>query len=162
MPKKVFFSFHFAKDVNRANVVRNSWVFRGIQDAGFMDKAEFEKIQRIGEGAVKRWIDQQLKGTSVTVVLIGEETLDRPYVRYEIEESYRKGNAIVGVKIGKIKDLRTGLTSISQSPIKLIGTDSYGNSLWFNQIASNVYDYVLHDGYNNLGKWIESATSRKI
>ena len=30
--KNIFFSFHYENDVNRANVVRNSWVIRGNKD----------------------------------------------------------------------------------------------------------------------------------
>ncbi|GKV70602.1 hypothetical protein NCCP2716_31000 [Sporosarcina sp. NCCP-2716] len=162
MSKKVFFSFHFGNDVGRANVARNSWVTQGRESTGFVDKAEFEKIQRISERAVKQWIDSQLNGTSVTVVLIGSETFDRPYVKYEIEQSYKKGNAIIGVKVGGIKDLRTGLTSTSQSTLKVIGNDVTGKTLWFNEIASGIYDYVSDEGYQNLGKWILNARSIKV
>ncbi|MBQ5557445.1 MAG: TIR domain-containing protein [Aeriscardovia sp.] len=42
-----------------------------------------------------RWVDNQLDGTSVTVVLIGSETLNRPFVQYEICESIQRGNAVV-------------------------------------------------------------------
>lgn len=162
MSKKAFFSFHFGNDVSRANVVRNSWVTQGRESAGFIDKAEFEKIQRISERAVKQWIDSQLNGTSVTVVLIGAETFDRPYVKYEIEQSYKKGNAIIGVKIGGVKDMRTGLTSTSQSAVKIVGKDVHGKMLWFNEIASGIYDYALDDGYRNLGSWILNARPKSI
>jgi len=35
-----------------------------------MDKAEWESIKRTGTQAIEKWIDKQLNGTSVTVVLI--------------------------------------------------------------------------------------------
>jgi len=41
MARSVFFSFHYENDINRAMIVRNSWVTKGIQEAGFKDKAEF-------------------------------------------------------------------------------------------------------------------------
>lgn len=84
MARRVFFSFHYDNDINRSMTVRNSWVTQGKEAAGFVDKAEFEKIKRTGETAVHNWIDNQLNGTSVTVVLIGSETLNRPFVQYEI------------------------------------------------------------------------------
>lgn len=43
MARKVFFSFKY-EDFSRANVVRNSWVTQGKEAAGFIDKAQFEKI----------------------------------------------------------------------------------------------------------------------
>lgn len=68
MARRVFFSFHYDNDVNRSMVVRNSWVIPGKEAAGFIDKAEFEKMKRQGDQAVRSWIDRQLEGTSVTVM----------------------------------------------------------------------------------------------
>ena len=84
MARRVFFSFHYDNDINRSMTVRNSWVTQGKEAAGFIDKAEFEQIKRQGDTAVHNWIDKQLEGTSVTVVLIGSETLKRPFVQYDI------------------------------------------------------------------------------
>ena len=91
MPRRVFFSFHY-DDVVRAMNVRNSWVVRGDNEpVGFIDKAAFEVVERQGDAAIKRWIDAQMNGTSVTVVLIGTNTWSRPYVQYEIEQSLYQG-----------------------------------------------------------------------
>ena len=154
MARRVFFSFHYDNDVWRANTDRNSWVTQGKEAAGFIDKAEFEKIRRTGDRAVKNWIDEQLIGTSVTVVLIGSETLDRPFVQYEIEASRRRGNAIIGVTIGGIKNQYQN-TSQSQSKYTQI------NGVWFDEIIDGFYDYVSENGYSNMGIWIESAARKK-
>lgn len=45
MARRVFFSFHYDEDVNRSMIVRNSWVIQGKEAAGFIDKAEFEKLK---------------------------------------------------------------------------------------------------------------------
>lgn len=67
MARRVFFSFHYERDIWRVNQVRHTWVTKGdIEEAGYIDAADFEKVERQGEEAVKRWIDNQLKGTSVT------------------------------------------------------------------------------------------------
>ena len=87
MARRVFFSFHYDNDINRSMIVRNSWVTQGKEAAGFIDKAEFEKMKRKGEKEVYKWIDKQLEGTSVTVVLIGAETLSRPFVQYEAADA---------------------------------------------------------------------------
>jgi len=73
MARRAFFSFKY-KDVSRAMVVRNSWVTQGTQAAGFIDAADFEKVKRQGDAVIQKWIDDQLKGTSVTVVLVGQHT----------------------------------------------------------------------------------------
>src|SRR4051794_34497430 len=80
MPRKVFFSFHYERDVRRVVQVRNSWVVRAKGEAQpFHDKAEFEEAKKRA-GGIEKWIEEQMKGTSVTVVLFGAETYDRPWV----------------------------------------------------------------------------------
>lgn len=140
MSRRVFFSFEYG-DVSRAMVVRNSWVCQGRDAAGFIDAADFEAIKRQGDDAVRRWIDNQLKGTSVTVVLVGAKTCDSKWVKYEIEKSIEIGNGLLGVDISKIKDLQ-GNTSdcCGQLP------KGYPFYRWFRD-----------GGYNNLGDWIEKA-----
>lgn len=73
MARKVFFSFKY-DDVQRAMNVRNSNVITGAIKSGFVDKAEFEEVERKGDSAIKAWIDKQLDGTTVTVVLVGANT----------------------------------------------------------------------------------------
>src|ERR1039458_7214083 len=94
MARKVFFSFHHKGDILKVGQIRNSWLTKG-SDCGFVDAADWESIKRQGDVAVKRWINNQLNGTSVTVVLIGEETSTRPWVLYEIKQSHIKGNGLL-------------------------------------------------------------------
>ena len=147
--RRVFFSFHYGNDVWRANQVRNAWVTKGnFTTAGYVDSADFEKVKRQGELAIHRWIDNQLTNTSVTVVLLGEETLKRPYVQYEIKKSIEKGNKIIGVKINGLKNQKGEIGS-SPNIYELVNGKS------FNNIAHKIYSYSIDDGYSNLGKWIE-------
>jgi len=100
MAKKVFFSFYYERDIWRANQVRNSWVTKpDRQDAGFWDKASWEKVQKEEDEAIKRWIRAQMAGTSVTVVLIGAETSSRKWVKFEVQESYDEGKGMLGIYI---------------------------------------------------------------
>jgi hypothetical protein len=140
MARRVFFSFKY-KDVSRAMVVRNSWVAQGREAAGFIDAANFEKIKRQGDAAIKRWIDGQFQGTSVTVVLVGAKTCSSRWVRYEIEQSKTRGNGLLGIDISKIKDL-SGMTTERCGRIP----EGYDFYLWNND-----------DGYHNMGSWIERA-----
>ena len=79
MIRRVFFSFKY-KDVSRSMVVRNSWVTHDREAAAFVDAADFEAIKKRGDKAIQNWIDGQLKGTSVTVVLVGAETCNSRWV----------------------------------------------------------------------------------
>ena len=140
--RKVFFSFKY-KDVSRAMVVRNSWVAQGKEAAGFIDAADFEELERQGDTAIKNWIDKQLDGTSVTVILVGAKTCDSRWVKYEIEKSIEIGNGLLGIDVSKIKNLQ-GNTSERCGKIPK-GYDFY---LWNND-----------DGYHKMGDWIERAAN---
>lgn len=142
MPRNAFFSFKY-KDVSRAMVVRNSWMTQG-EKKGFIDWAEFEKLKRQGDSAIKNWIDNQLHGTSVTVVLVGKDTCTSRWVKYEIAKSIERGNGLIGIDISKIKDLN-GQTSERCGQIPS-GYDFY----YWNK----------DDGYKNLGVWIETAAKK--
>lgn len=104
MARKVFFSFHYQRDLWRANIVRNSGVIEGIAAAGFYDASLWEEAKRQGDAVVKQLIDAGINGTAVTIVLIGAETANRRYVSYEIEQSIAKGNGLLGIRIDSIKD----------------------------------------------------------
>lgn len=140
MARKVFFSFKY-KDVTRAMVVRNSAITKGKETAGFIDKADFEKIKKQGDQAIRNWIDAQLKGTTVTAVLVGAETCASRWVKYEIEQSIKRGNGLIGIDVSKIKDFE-GQTSERCGKIPA-GYDFY---LWNRD-----------DGHSNLGDWVEKA-----
>ena len=157
MPRKVFYNFHYQNDISRVMTVRKRWVTYGNQSmSGIIDSAEFEKIQRQGDLAIKRWINQQLDGTTATIVLIGEETLKRPYVQYEIMKSAERGNVIIGVYINKILDFNRNI-SAACSKYTIIGKDTHNKAIWFSDIADAIYDYVDDDGYSNLDVWVEDA-----
>jgi antiphage defense system Thoeris ThsB-like protein len=140
MARRVFFSFQY-EDVSRAMIVRNSWVTQGREAAGFIDAADFEKLKKQGDEAIKTWIDDQLDGTSVTVVLVAKDTCDSRWVKYEIEKSKALGHGLLGIDVSKIKDLKGNTTErCGRIPQ---GYDFY---LWNND-----------DGYKNMGDWIEKA-----
>lgn len=153
MTRRVFFSFHYERDNWRAAQVRNSWVTKPDREAaGFWDAAEWEKVKKEGDMAIKRWIDKQLDRTSVTIVLIGAETTSRKWVRYEIIKSLEKGNGIVGIYIHNLKD-KDGSTD-RQGDVNFGKIDGEHE---FSELYPT-YDWIKNKGYDNLGDWIERAT----
>jgi len=153
--RKTFFSFHFGRDAWRAGQIRNSGMFLG-ERAGFLDKAQWEKVKLRGKVAINRWIDEQLLGTSVTVVLIGKETSERDYVNYEMLKSYEKGNGMIGIYIHNVRD-RYGITdNKGKNPFDNYSIVQGGRKVCFSELYST-YDWVNDLGRENLGKWIEKA-----
>ena len=102
--RRVFFSFHYERDIWRASNVRNSNEFDSAAHAGFSDASLWERAKKQGEPEIRRLIQAGLHGTSVTAVLIGAETANRPWVDYEIGESIKRGNGLLGIRIHGIKD----------------------------------------------------------
>lgn len=156
--RRVFFSFYYQRDLWRVNQIRNSnqpWLNKD-ESYGFWDASLWESVRQQGEEAIKRTIEGGLKNTSVSVILIGAETSERKYVNYEIRRSHDLGKGMLGVYIHRMKD-RSGYTDIKgRNPFEDWYIESNGSRTLFSQMYPT-YDYVLHDGYNNLGSWVEDA-----
>ena len=133
MARRVFFSFHYERDIWRASQVRNSWVTKpDREDAGFWDAAAWEEVKKKGDEAIKRWIRDQMNGTSVTVVLIGSETVNRKYVQYEINHSWERGNGLIGIYIHNLKDKNGEKDKKGDDPFKYLGYKGIRTYDWVN------------------------------
>lgn len=157
MVRRVFFSFHYERDIWRANQVRNSWVTKpNRESAGFWDASLWEDAKTKGEAVIKKMIDEGLKNTSVTAVLIGYETSSRKYVNYEIIQSFNRGNGILGIYINQLKDKYGYSDPKGKNPLDLIlTTKNQPLSIYY-----FTYDWVNNDGYNHFADWVETAASR--
>lgn len=122
MAKRVFFSFHY-EDVKtfRVNVVRNHSITKGVREAGFFDASIWEDAELHGNYAVKNLIDNSLNNTTVTCVLIGTETWNRKWVRYEILKSYERKNALIGIHINTIPDKYKHIFIKGSNPFDYLG-----------------------------------------
>ena len=144
MARRVFFSFHYA-DIWRVNVIRNSHIVDGTAVAGFQDGSLWEEAKKKGEIAIKRMIDQAMEGTTVTCVLIGQQTWAREYVEYEIQKSVERRNGLLGIRIHNIKN-QSQHTDFWPGTIPLALTSA----------GAPVYDWDKE----KFGLWIEDAYNR--
>ena len=152
MARQSFFSFRYKKDNWRAGIVRNSWVTQDRKSAGFFDTAEWEEVKKKSDSAIETWIDGQLNGTTVTVVLIGVDTAGKKWINYEITASHKKGNGILGIYVHNIKDSNSNITAKGRNPF-----DDWELKKAGAVVTYPVYDWVVDDGYKNMGDWIEKA-----
>jgi len=156
MARKTFFSFHYQKDIWRAGQVRNSWVTKPDREtAGFFDSAEWEEVKKKDDASIERWIDKQLEGTSVTVVLIGSQTHGRKWINYEITSSWKNNKVLIGIYIHNLKDKDQRTDAKGKNPFEQ-WTFKKGEQI----IQIPVYDWINDDGYNNLGKWVEAVAPK--
>ena len=161
MPRKVFFSFHYKRDAIRAGQVRNSNVVknRAIETSDFIDAAKWEEVQRKGDQAIKDWIAAQLHGTSVTVVLIGAKTAERKWIKYEIDESLKRGNGLLGIYIHNCPLFDNSCDPKGANPFDNLYITKDGVRRRLSEIYKT-YDWINDDGRSNLGSWIEAAAKQ--
>lgn len=119
MARRVFFSFHYQRDIWRVNQIRNIPEITGCAAAGFQDASLWEEAKKKGDAEIKKLIDKGLENTSVTVIFIGAKTAGRKYINYEIEKSIEKGNGIVGIQIHHLKNQDGETDEPGATPAKL-------------------------------------------
>ena len=156
MARKTFFSFHYKPDCWRASQVKNSWVTQERKAAGFFNSVDWEEVKKKNDSDIEKWIDGQLDGTSVTVVLIGQNTASRKWIKYEIKSSYKRGNGLLGIYIHNKENSKGLKSNKGTNEFGEIGKDANGKSVYFS-VNYLCYDWVNDDGYNNMGDWIEKA-----
>ena len=112
-----FFSF-FYEDVKnfKVNVVRKSWLLKNSEYT-FIDGSIWEKEKSKGVTVIKNLIEEGLKKTSVTTVLIGDETASRRWVKYEIVKSFERGNGILGIHINRIRGKDQSISARGLNPL---------------------------------------------
>ena len=151
--KRVYFSFQYQDVADfRANVVRNHKIVGSdSRSAGYLDASIWEEAKKKGDLALKRMINDELEYTSVTVVLIGSETYDRRWVRYEIIKSLQRGNRVIGVHINPIKDKFGVVKTLGSDPFDhlALSISADGNRASPMEHRSGKWiDYGDHEGWN--------------
>ena len=155
--RHVFFSFDW-DDVWRVNQVRFSWVTKGgYTEAGFVDEAEIETLKRSTDEAIRRWIDNQMYGTSGTCVMIGSHTATSKWVKYEIEQSMEKRNGMVGIYIHNVKNKNRLMSTKGRNPFEEPPFNFRPTSSRLVYPCCSYYDWINDNGHENLGSWIEKA-----
>lgn len=157
--KEVFYSFHFDNDVMRVQLIRN---IGSLEENEPVSPNEWEEVKKGGDPAIERWIAATMKNKECVVVLIGEETANRPWVKYEIRKAWQDGKGLVGVYIHNLKcankTRRTGIGTCTQ------GTNPFAQFTVGSQNLSSIvkcYSPSSVDAYGditrNLEAWVNEA-----
>ena len=126
MARRVFYSFHYVPDSWRASQVRNIGVIESNRPATDND---WETITKGGENAIKRWITDQMRARSCTVVLVGTNTAGRKWINYEIIKSWDDGKGVVGIHIHGLKNRNGNISRKGLNPFDDIGFRNTGKKL---------------------------------
>ena len=77
---------------------------------------------------------------------------------YEIEQSYKRGNGLLGIRIHGLMNQDRQIDYQGANPFDNFYLN--GNELDKLSKYVPVYDWITHDGRNNIGKWIESVAPK--
>jgi len=124
--RQVFYSFHYEPDCWRASMVRNIGVVEGNKPASDND---WETIKSHGDKAIKNWINDQVKGRSCTIVLIGSNTAKRKWINYEIKKSWLARMGVVGIHIHGLKNKDGYISEKGNNPFDYITFADTGEKL---------------------------------
>lgn len=153
---KVFYSFHYERDVNRVQLIRNMGMLEGQR---LLNAQEWETVRRQGTSSIEHWINEQMKYKTAVIVLIGKETASRPWVQYEIQRAWELKKPLLGIQIHGLSAMGT-TDSPGQDPFtKITGyegrnpgipifdptvTDIHGridSRATYSKLASNLYSW---------------------
>lgn len=159
--RQIFYSFHYDNDVFRVQQIRNIGSLEGNAPVSVND---WETVKRGGDKAIEQWIDDNMKYRSCVVVLIGEETHKRPWVRHEIKKAWKEGKGILGIYIHNFKCAKTIKSNSNSNGKCNQGTNPFDTFTINGKDMSNIvhcYNPNSNDPYNdvkeNLENWIETA-----
>ena len=156
MARRAFYSFHYIPDNWRASQVRNMGVVDGNKPATDND---WEAIKKKGDAAIQKWIDGQLSGKSVAIVLIGSITAGRKWIKYEIKNAWEDGKGLLGIYVHNLKDKDGNQSTKGSNPFSAykVGGKNMADIVRAYDppytTSKNVYDHIK----NNLADWIEKA-----
>lgn len=156
--RQIFYSFHYANDVMRVQQIRN---IGALEENKPVSPNEWEEVRRKGEAGIRRWIDENMSYRSCVVVLVGEETANRPWVKYEIEKAWNDRKGLLGIHVHNLKCPRNGTSRKGPNPFDQF-TLQNGRRL---SSVVECYDPFFMNAYadiaNNLESWIEKAIAQR-
>ena len=156
MARKAFYSFHYVPDNWRASPVRNMGVVEGNRPASDND---WETVKKGRDKAIQKWIDEQIYGKSVVIVLIGQNTAGRKWIEYEIKKGWEDNKGVFGIYIHNLKNKDGNQSTKGNNPFDkfTIGDKSMSSIVKTYDppdfTSTYVYDYIK----TNLADWIEKA-----
>jgi hypothetical protein len=158
MKRKVFYSFHFDNDAWRAAQVRNMGVFDNSEP---LKGNRWEDVKAKSDKDIKEWIRNNLKDKSCLVVLIGEKTSERKWVKYEIKTAWNLGKAVCGVYIHKLKNANEEQSREGKNPFNnfLIRNKNFSDIVPIFNSSYSSSQSVYNDIKENLKDRVEKAIS---
>ena len=156
MARKVFTSFHYIPDNWRASTVRS---IGKIEGNSIVSANRWEEVTNGGDSAIKKWINDNMTGKSCVIVLVGQNTAGRKWIKYEIERAWNENKGILGIYIHNLKDSKGNQSNKGRNPFEdfTVGNKKLSSIVkCYNpnySTSTNVYNYIKE----NIVDWVEEA-----
>lgn len=156
MARRCFYSFHYAEDVWRVSTVRQ---IGAIEEQPIVSGNKWEEIKKRGDPAIRTWIDENMKGRSCLIVLVGRSTAERRWVKYEIKKAWDDGKGVLGIRIHNLKNQGGYTTTPGADPFATftVGNRPLGTWAKVYNPAGSTSQLVYASIANNIEQWVEEA-----
>ncbi|MFC7299572.1 TIR domain-containing protein [Herminiimonas aquatilis] len=158
MAKKCFLSFHYKDDNWRVSQVRQ---IGAIEKQPLLDSNKWEEIKKKGDKAIEDWIADNMKGKECLVVLVGEKTASRRWVKHEIKKAWADGLGVLAIHIHNLKDSDGNQSTKGANPFTGLVVDGKA-------VSGKVYDppfststYVYDHIKQNIESWVNDAVKAR-
>jgi hypothetical protein len=156
--RKVFYSFHYKNDVFRVQQIRN---IGAIEENKPVTPNTWEQIKARGDKAIETWIEENMKYKSCVIVLIGSDTHNRKWVKYEIKKAWEDGKGLLGIYMHNLKDPKEGKGTKGANPFEQFTFRDANKHI----CTINCYNPKSTDAYkdikDNIADWIETAIDNR-
>lgn len=152
MKLRVHFSMDFQNDFEKFTVIRDTMHGDRVEPLPFMQADAWDRLTRVGDDFVTRWIDKQVTAADAVVVLIGARTYTRALVRYEISKAFKLHRPMIGISLRGISNGHcTALSGKIESPFDYVtGAQSQDQ-------RPQTYEWVGDDGPNAFPGWLTAG-----
>jgi hypothetical protein len=158
MTKKCFLSFHYQLDNWRVSQIKQ---IGAIEEQPVLDANKWEEVKKRGDSAIESWIAQNMNGKECLVVLVGEKTAGRRWVKHEIKKAWKDGLGVLAIHIHKLQDSNgkqatkgtdpfTGITVDGVAVTGMVYDPPYTGS-------KDAYDYIA----TNIKTWVGNAVKAR-
>ena len=133
-----------------------------VEEQEILSSQDWESVKRNGKAAIEKWIDDQMKGKSAVVVLVGKETASREWCKYEIVKAWNEKRPMVGIRIHGLKNVSGTTDTQGANPFDIKLSDGTSMSSYVPLYSPSGADskgiYANIDA--NLATWVSTAYKR--
>jgi hypothetical protein len=151
--RQIFYSFHYSNDVMRVALLRN---IGALEDNKPVSENDWEEVKKNNNAGIEKWIEENMKYRSCVVVMVGEETSNRKWVKHEIKKAWEDKKGVLGIYIHNVKCPRNGKSKQGSNPFDnftIAGIKMSQIVKCHNPSSLDAYGDIK----NNIENWVEEA-----